>query len=94
MSSERATALFQAAQQYFLAGRVAEAEQALTQAVRTDPQHPYSLYLRGMAAGEAGRLDESLGLLDQAVGLGADQPSLSWRQGLRRAEALMVVNWR
>jgi protein O-GlcNAc transferase len=87
MQAERATALFQAAQEHFLAGRVAEAEQALTQAVRTDPGHPYSLYLRGMAAGEAGRLEDSLELLDQALALA---PNLAEAHG-NRAVALMSL---
>jgi len=85
--SERAAALFEAARKHFLAGRVADAEQALTQAVTADPGHPYSLYLRGTAAGEAGRLEEALGLFDQALALA---PDLAEAQG-NRAVALMSL---
>jgi protein O-GlcNAc transferase len=72
MQSKTAAALFEAAQQHFRAGRTVEGEQALTQAVRADPGHPHSLFLRGMAAGEAGRLEEALGLFDQALALAPD----------------------
>jgi protein O-GlcNAc transferase len=82
MSSDRAAALFEAANKHFAAGRRAEAEKALTEAVKIAPDHPYSLYLRGMAAGEAGRLDESLGLLDQAIALA---PNLAEAHGNRAA---------
>jgi protein O-GlcNAc transferase len=87
MSSDRAAALFEAANNHFSAGRRAEAEKALTEAVKIAPDHPYSLYLRGMAAGEAGRLEEALGLLDQSI---AAAPNLAEAHG-NRAAALTAL---
>ena len=72
MQSASSEALFQTAHQLFLDGRQGEAEGLLSQAVKADPGHPYSLYLQGVVAGEAGRLEDALALFDQALALSPD----------------------
>ena len=87
MQSAVSDTLFQTARQHFLAGRQSEAEDACRQAVHADPRHPYSLYLLGVIAGDAGRLDESLTLFDQAL---ASSPDFAEAHG-NRAVALATL---
>ena len=53
-------ALYQAAYQHFLAGRLPEAEDACRQALLADPRHADSLHLLGVIAGQAGHPQASL----------------------------------
>jgi protein O-GlcNAc transferase len=62
-------ALFQAAYQHFLAGRLDEAEHACRQALQADPRHADSLHLLGVIAGRAGHPQASLALFDQTLAL-------------------------
>ena len=60
-------ALFEAAYQHFLAGRLAEAELACRQALQADPRQADSLHLLGVIAGQTGHAQDSLALFDQAI---------------------------
>ena len=73
-------AQFQAAYQHFRDGRLAEAEHACRQALAADPRHVHSLYLMGMIAGEADRVEESLKWFDQTL---ASSPDFAQAHGGR-----------
>jgi len=62
-------AMFQAAYEHFLAGRLREAEHACRQALQADPRHVDSLHLLGAIAGRAGHPQASLTLFDQTLAL-------------------------
>jgi predicted O-linked N-acetylglucosamine transferase (SPINDLY family) len=74
--------LFESAYQHFTAGRVAEAEHAVRQALQADPQHVDSLHLLGVIAGYAGQPEASLALFDQALALSPDFASAHANRGV------------
>jgi predicted O-linked N-acetylglucosamine transferase (SPINDLY family) len=86
--------LFESAYQHFTAGRVAEAEHAVRQALQADPRHVDSLHLLGVIAGYAGQPQASLALFDQALALSPDFASAHANRGVallalgRRDEAV------
>ena len=91
-------ALFDAAYQHFMAGRVVEAEQMVRQALQADPQHVDSLHLLGVIAGFVGQPRASLALFDQALALRPDFASAHANRGValmalgRRDEAVASLN--
>jgi protein O-GlcNAc transferase len=64
--------LFDAASAHQRAGRFAEAERLLRQALQFSPNDTDSLHLLGVLAGQAGRNEASLALFDQALALRPD----------------------
>jgi predicted O-linked N-acetylglucosamine transferase (SPINDLY family) len=74
--------LFESAYQHFTAGRVAEAEHVVRQALQADPQHVDSLHLLGVIAGYAGQPQASLALFDQALTLRPDFASAHANRGV------------
>ena len=94
MSFGLSAAMFDAAYKHFTAGRIAEAEQAVRQALQADPRHVDSLHLLGVIAGCAGQPQMSLALMDQALALSPDFDSAHANRGValmalgRREEAL------
>jgi predicted O-linked N-acetylglucosamine transferase (SPINDLY family) len=64
--------LFETAYQQFLAGRVAEAEHTVRQALAIDPRNVDCVHLLGVIAGHAGQPQASLALFEQALALKPD----------------------
>ncbi|HEY4030023.1 MAG TPA: tetratricopeptide repeat protein [Caulobacteraceae bacterium] len=64
--------LFETAYKHFLAGRLADAEYTVRQALAIDPRNVDCLHLLGVIAGHAGQTQASLALFEQAVALRPD----------------------
>jgi tetratricopeptide (TPR) repeat protein len=56
------------------AGRLAEAEAAYRQILATRPNHAEALYLLGVIAGQTGRVEQGIDLMQQAIGFSGDNP--------------------
>lgn len=80
-------ALFDAAYKHQMAGRLADAEVAVRQALAIDPRHVDSLHLLGVLAGQAGQHQASLELIDQALALSPGFSSAHANRGV----ALMAM---
>jgi predicted O-linked N-acetylglucosamine transferase (SPINDLY family) len=83
-------ALFDTAYKHFTAGRVAEAEHAVRQALQADPRHVDSLHLLGVIAGYSGQPQASLALFEQALALRPDFAAAHANRGV----ALMALGQR
>jgi tetratricopeptide (TPR) repeat protein len=57
-------------------GRYAEAEAAIRRALDLDAEHPFYLYLLGLALGRQKRFDEAVRLLERARAVGPAPPHL------------------
>jgi protein O-GlcNAc transferase len=75
-------AMFDAAYKHFTAGRIAEAEQGVRQALQVDPNHVDSLHLLGVIAGYAGQPQVSLSLFERALALSPDFASAHANRGV------------
>ena len=80
-------ALFESAYQHFMAGRIAEAEHAVRQALQADPRHPDSLHLLGVIAGFVGQPQASLELFEQALAISPEFAAAHANRGV----ALMAL---
>jgi protein O-GlcNAc transferase len=79
--------LFETAYNHFTAGRIAEAEKIVRQAVALDPKNVDSLHLLGVIAGYVGQPEASLGLFERAIQLRPDFAAAHANRGV----ALMTL---
>lgn len=70
--AERLGELIGLAQGHEQAGRLNEAEEALTQALALAPQHPPSLHLLGVVGFRQGRIDEAAALMERSIAASPD----------------------
>jgi protein O-GlcNAc transferase len=87
MRSGSPAALFEAARQHIMAGRVAEAEHIARQALALDPRNVDCLYLLGVIAELSGQVQDALALFEHVLAL---EPGFAPAQA-SRAAALMVL---